>query len=59
MERVFFDITTKSSKRVLKGSIGAPMPEKPQMRFRPDTGKGSVVGERDRAKSALGPGLEE
>ena len=34
LERVFFDITHKSSKRVLKGSIGAPIPPKPSMRFR-------------------------
>ena len=37
LERVFFDITQKSSKRVLKGSIGAPIPPKPHMRFRPLT----------------------
>ena len=34
LERIFFDITQKSSKRVLKGSIGAPIPPKPDMRFR-------------------------
>ena len=34
LERVFFDITHKSSSRVLKGSIGHPIPPKPSMRFR-------------------------
>jgi len=35
LERVFFDITQQSSKRVLKGSIGSAIPPKPNMRFRP------------------------
>jgi len=34
LERVFFDITHKSSKRVLKGANGHPIPPKPSMRFR-------------------------
>ena len=38
LDRVFLDITHKSSKRVLKGSIGSIIPPKPKMRFRPVEG---------------------
>jgi hypothetical protein len=38
LDRVFLDITQKSSKRVLKGSIGSIIPPKPKMRFRPVEG---------------------
>lgn len=52
LERIFFDITQKSSKRVLKGSIGAPIPPKPNMRFRPAPGT-EVAALRDQDEGTL------